>query len=420
MLARPTPSEPNLTATMHRFSKSMRRTGFLLAAAVAIACGSSQAEPNPYYLGASTSYNHVSNVYRQNSTPSSDKVLSLGLLAGIDQRFGRQRLHFDGSIQQNRYARNTALNNHSYSLSGGLDWATAGNVSGSLNASSSRALASYNTGNVEQVFKKVEQENNYLQALVRVGVITRFSLEASLTHTDQEFSEPEYQQLDYRQNAASVGLVYQPHDGLRLGLAGRFTKGEYPHYPFFPFSGSQRVLVEDPYKRRDLDLTAYWSPSGASTFDGRISLTRVRRDIVTALDFSGVTGKIGWAWQPTARLGFYTQVSRDNGQDGVTTSTSQPLNRVATAVQVSANYAVTSKISAFAGANLRRSDSSREGAPINNGYDNDHGYNAGVKWAYSRSISVSCQLTSSSRTSNIQQYTYDSRSYGCAAQALMY
>jgi hypothetical protein len=378
----------------------------LLAGLASLLGSAAHAESNPYYLGGSLGVNHVSNVYRQ---------------ANADQHIGRQHLTVDATLNQSHYDLNPQLNNHGYTLRGVLDWATIERISGTLSASMSSALASYNVGgNVLPVFEKNIEKDRRVQAVVRVGLVTRYSMEASLTHYDQDFSLAAYNALVYHQNAGSMGLYFQANDLLRLGVALRHTVGEYPRYPVVTqvSAGSAPfyVFAADGFKRNDLDLTAGWKPSGASKVDARLSWTDSKHDVVPSLDYKGVTGALSWNWQPTGKLNFFTRLARDTGTQ--LTNLGANVDRVGYSLDFNPSYEVTSKIALTGGASMRRSTYKNDAGAQS--HDNDHNYSLGLRYAYSRSVSFNCQGYRAGRDSSIAIYTYSATGYGCTVQGMIY
>lgn len=394
----------------------------LMAAACAAALGSARpasAETSPYYLGGGLNVNQVSNIYRQNNNSNDDTVATASLLAGIDQTFGRQRLFGDVSLQNNRYRRNTDLNNQSYSVKAGLDWATLERLSGTISGSKTRALAPYNVGNgINPVFSKNVEDNTTFDAVARIGLVTRFSVEATAGYRSRDFSAIEYSSLVFNQDRYSLGLVYQPSDKLRLGVAGRRTNGKFPRYSLV----STGVYAAYDYSRNDLDLTGRWAISGASVIDGRLSYGKSTHDGGVGQDFSGGSGQVTWTWQPTGKLALSTTVSRDTGLETsffsfAGGSLSSDLNRITTAVQINANYDLTSKISLNAGASLSKSD--RKSSFLTqtaDDFDRDNAFNLGARWQYSRSVLLGCQASHQSRASSTAQYVFSANSYGCYGQ----
>lgn len=382
-----------------------------------LAGGGAQAETSPYYIGGSLGAYQVSNVFRQTASGNNDQVGSISLLAGMDLRLGRQRLYADTSVQANRYRRNKDLNNLGYSGKVGLDWATIGRLSGTVSASKRRSLADYNIGSgIAPIFKKNTEDNTQLQAIARVGLVTQLTLEAVLTHRQRDFSAVEYARLNYRENAASLGLVWRPSQPLRLGVAGRHTKGRNPQYQL-----NNNTFTPDEFSRDDIDFTAGWQASGASTLDARLSTSKATHSISNARDFSGITGAMTWFWQPTAKWSVTTRLSRDSGLDTYYlgfANLNTDYNRITKALQLNSSYEISSKVLLDAGLTLSDTDRSDSFFGSNNN-DRDRAYNLGARWLFSRGLELGCQLSHSQRSTTTVSYAYSANTYGCYGQAVI-
>jgi len=376
------------------------------------------AEANPYYLGGSLGVTRVSNVYRTSTDENSDTVTTASLLAGVDQQIGRQHLTINGTLQQNHYATNSLLNNNGYSLRSNLDWATVGNLSGTLSASATRQLANYNAAGagVQPVFAKNIENDRQYQALARLGLVTRWSVEASYTHNSQEFSLIEYSALNFSQDAGSLGLVYRPSDLLRLGLAFRHTEGEYPQYPLSIDGGFTRFFVDDTFKRNDVDFTGDWKLTGSSHVTTRLSWTNNRHEPAETMNYRGLTGSLGWDYDPGGRWTLSSKLTRDTGSQVSDLGPSQ--NRVGNTLQLNTSYALTSKIALTGSASERRGTYRNTGAA--EGFQNDHSVSVGTQFAYSRSLSLSCQAYRTGRSSSVSFNNFNATGVGCTAQALVY
>lgn len=403
---------------------SFRR--FPLAALACALAGAAHAQTDdtaPFYAGASMGVSHVSNVYRVGGgstlpagTNNADTVTSAGLLAGLDKRLGRQHLTVDGNLQNNRYSDNSTLNNRSYSLRSALNWETVGDLSGTLSAQSSRSLAQFNLGSgAEQVTEKNIERNRDYAAIVRLGVGTRYSLEGGYSQRSRDFSAPQYDRFVFNQHTTSLGAYAKPGGNLRLGLAARRTNGDYPRYPIYsPIVPVRIGSLAIDFNRDDVDLTAAWSTGGTSQINARISTSRVRYEPSTSplRDFSGTTGAVNWNWQPTGKVTLGVQYVRDTGQETLISATE--VNRIYTSWQLNGGYTLTSKVSlnATVATNRNHRDDSA--------FDNDRSYGLGLRWSFSRALSLSCQYNHASRDSSVQVYTYSASSYGCTGQALVY
>jgi hypothetical protein len=405
--------------------------GPIWVAALALLSAAAQAQTDdttPFYVGGTLGVSRVSNVYREPNATNDDTVTSVGLLGGIDQRLGRQHLTLDGSLQNNRYATNSELNYRSYSLRSALNWETIGNLSGVLSAKSDRSLADFNIGNGidpnDLVRKKNIERNDEYQAIARLGVATRYTLEGGWTQRRRDFSAEEYDRFVYRQNTGSLGIYATPVGNVQLGLVARHTKGTNPHYPVglaVDPDTSQLAVVEaaNDYTRDDIDFTTRWTVGGHSTLNTRISRSKTRNSLEVLRDFSGTTGAIGWNWRPTGKLQFDLNYSRDTGQESVVRAAD--LNRVYTTWQFGSSYAMTGKLTLSAKASSNRTRRNAEsGVTLADALNDSKLYNIGIRWALSRGFSLSCQYDHVSRDSSVPQYVYSASSYGCTGQAILY
>lgn len=394
-----------------------------IAMAMATAAPAMAQTSTPYYLGASLGLTHVSTNYRQSTGANSDRVLSAGLLAGIDQSFGRQRLSADGSVQDNRYSDNRSLNNRSYNLRTALDWQTVGRLSGTVSASTSRSLADFNIGNgAIPSFSKNAERNEEYGAVARLGVGTRYSLESGFSHRRRNFSAAEYQRFVYQQNTTSIGAYATPGANLKLGVAARRTRGTNPNSPIFAL-GFPFGSAPNDFTRNDFDLTASWNTGGSSNLNARVSASSTHNSLANIpfasgfssgiRDFKGTTGALGWNWQVSPKLLLGTQFSRDTGQEALPQATE--INSVYNRWRFSANYELTAKVSLNAAFNTSRSHASS-----NSSFDNDNGRALGIRWAFSRGVSLGCQINHSGRDSSSPANIYSADSYGCTGQALVF
>lgn len=372
-------------------------------------------ESSPYYFGASAGLTHVSNVYRRGDLSNSDRVVSLGLLAGLDQRLGRQRLRLDTSANHNRYSSLSSLNNTSYSARSSLDWETAGDLSGTVSANRSRSLAEFNIGrgsdNVPLPSQQNRESNAEYSALARLGTRNRYSLEAGWTYRKRDFSAIEYSRYVYAQHSYQLGAYARPGANLKMGVVARKTKGKYPRYPTV-VSGFP-ILLENPYRRTDLDVTASWATGGSSQLEARISRSRTRNDLLLVNNFSGTTGALSWTWLPTPKLQLRFNASRDTGVESRIQASD--IDRLYHSYGANVSYELTGKL--FLQGSVNRISNRRDSIGA---YDNDATQSVGLRWAYSRSMSLTCQAARSSRDSSVAVYTYRANSLGCTGQFFVF
>ena len=385
------------------------RLRVVAVASVITAAGLALAASSPYYVGVSQTFGHESNLLRLNEAAAgpdgysrSDTVASTALLAGIDQPFGRQRLRGDVALRANRYIDNDVFNNQSYTASVALDWATVNRLSGTLAGSANRALSSFNRQEVGLLRDKNFEDTKTLDANVRLGVVTQYSLLASAGHrrVDNSLQLDRVQSRNFQQDTGSLGVRWQPSSLLSLGLGVRTTQGRYPQFQRLA-NGSFQA---DRFKRNDVDLTADYQASGASTVSARLSSGQTEYDLASQRNFSGVTGSLNWGWQASGKLRINTSLSRDTGQDSYAVSVfntpaTADYSRVNTTLRVGADWAATSKIAITTSVvssqrELVRSLPAQAGQTINDtGRERSTAFAVGARWAPTRSSLVGCNAS---------------------------
>jgi hypothetical protein len=392
----------------------------LLAASIALfAATGALAETSPWYVGAAQGFTHTSNVRMvpDGQAAQGSTISVTTLLAGLDQPFGRQRLSGGVTLRHLGYSGASDLNNNSYDLNLGLDWATVERLSGRVSAQASRRLDQLSTldQNANLVGLKNLQDTRALNAVVRLGVVTTLSMEGSLGWREQKLSLAGLRSQEFHSTSASLGGRYRFSGALNAGAALRHSEYNYPN---FSPAESDRVT------RNDLDLTANWVASGASTLSGRISLGRSRHSAGTQQGFSGLTGQVGWLWKPTGKLKLDSSVQRDTGVETdvkYSTPTSVLLvddSRLTTSLSTRASYQVTGKINATASLRLARRDLTRNSVAVR---DNSQGVAVGLTWVPTRSVQVGCDFGRDRRKSSNagQLQPYGVNTFGCYAQLIL-
>ena len=409
------------------------RTVLGTAALLAACSGEALAQSSPYYVGGAVTYSHDSNLLRLTSGAAApadyskaDSVLSTALLAGMDQSFGRQRAFGNFTVRSNRYSSNSLYNNDSYAVSAGLDWSTAERLSGQVSANASRNLSSFNLQEIGLLSKKNQESSQGLDATVRVGLVTEYSIEASGGHRaiKNSLDDARVQARNFTQDTASLGLRWRPSPDTIVGLGLRGTQGRYPKFR----AVSATEFEADRFKRQDVDLSFWHRPSGVSTLDLRLSTGKTTYDLATQRNFSGLTGSLGWNWQASSKVSLSTRLSHDTGQDSyaVTTFFNQPgtadYSRVNTALRIKADYALSAKV----GMNMAVAVSNRDivrtlddffGPRDATGHERYTTVSLGARWLPHRSVQVGCDAGQETRKgSGALGSDLSANTYSCFAQ----
>jgi hypothetical protein len=408
----------------------------LAQAVVVLFATAALAQTSPYYVGVSQSLTYDSNLLRLNDGANepaglnkSGTASTTSLIAGIDQPISRQRVFGNVAVRSSRYAGNSLYNNESWSGVAGVNWATVGNLSGTLSTSVNRSLASFNQYDIGLLSKNFE-DTRTLDATLNVGLVTQYSLTASVgrREVEQSLNLPAVQSRNFEQTSGSVGLQWKPSDRSSFGIAVRQSDGKYPQFRALPGGGFEA----DRYSRQDLDLTASLQPSGASTLSARVSTGKIEYDLASQRNFSGLTGSLAWNWQATGKVRVNTLLSRETGQDSYAitvfnTPGTADYSRVNTTLGISADYAATSKISVNTGVTFSNRDQTRT-LPSNALFNfNDSGteratvFTLGARWAPVRNVLVGCNLNNERRkgSGNLATSNIKSNSVGCYGQVTL-
>lgn len=403
-----------------------------VAFALSLVAAAAGAETGPYYLGGYVGYTHLSNVLGlpdgEEPAPGalfpsrSDRLTTLALIAGLDQPISRQRVFGDLVVQRNQFAKNERLDYTGYTAKGGLDWETAGNISGELTAKASRKLLNYGPTQQPTDTNNLETSKQ-VDATARLGGVTRLSLEAGGGWRALDYSDPGYDTREQRIRYAWGGVRWRPSPASAFGLAYRDTEGRYPRYRV------GTVPQPDRFDRRDIDLDAKFELSGLTSLSARVSATKLDYD-VQDLDFDGTTGYLRATWLPTAKLKLEGEVARDRGSDlrylfpTETGFIDAQTARVATVQRLRADYAATAKLAFNATASrARRPVVVVVGAfPFTfteEGRERATQYGVGAAWSPTRTSRIGCDWSKEKRRGEGVSFTgfnVTSSSFGCYAQ----
>ena len=381
-----------------------------------------QAQTSPWSIGLNQRFEHQSNVF-QAAAGASDTVSTTSLVGGLDLPVGRQRFFARASFGHVRYGDQSQLNHDGYSLAMGVNWETAGNLSGSVSFDSSRTLAEFTPAGLNSVSSNNLTKTDGGRVTVRLGAITRLTFEAGAAVRRTRFDNPNYISRNVDINEISGGVRYRPEGALVLGLGLRATRGEYPNLRK-PQTGGFR---SEGFNKDNIDLTAEWPISGASRLDGRLSIGKDRYDTLAARDFSGVTGEVNWRWQPTGRSALTTSFTRRSGDDtGLALGPglipyATAANQVSNTLSVTGEYDLTGKIKARGGVSYTDGTfvNLLAAAGTGTGSEKVSALTLGLAWEASRAIRAGCDFSTRSRSVKTGAGGFDSNTFGCFGEFVL-
>ncbi len=382
--------------------------------------------PEPYYLGASQTFAHDSNLFRlpDGAAPPSgqgrsDTISTTSLLAGLDRSFGRQRLRGSATLQHNRFRDNDQFDNDGHGLNLVLDWETLNRLSGNVSLGSNRSLRRFDPSETNVASERNVETVKVADATVRLGVVTRATVEANVNHREVDYSSARYADREYKQTAESIGGRYRPAAATTVGVGLRFTQGRYARF-------------DDRYDRRDIDLTGRWEPGDGTVVSGRLSYGKTEYDQFTERDYSGPSAVLGVLWQPTGKLRLTGRAARDTGQDfaflNVDTIFGPGMlladySRITTSGRLQAVYLATAKTQLQVSASHARRSlvTQLSNGRVLEGSDRVTQWQIGPTWMPSRGLQLGCDLTHERRSARGSGSSpYRSNGASCYGQFTMF
>jgi hypothetical protein len=407
-----------------------------VGAVLALMAVAGSAETTPYLLGASAGVARDSNLLRlADGQPApagyrrGDTAHTATLLARLDQPFGRQRVSADLSLRDTRYAANAIYDNLGYTAQAGLDWSTAGRVSGTLAASANRELYSFNIGyDAGLVEQRNLQDTRNANASVAVGLVTQWSATAHVgwSSTGNSLDDARVQALNFDQEKAGFGLRWRPSSAVAWNLGLERARGRYPNYR--QLAGGE--FAADRFRQTSLELGLSVQPSGASQLALQLGRTATRYDLNQLRDFTGTTGRLVWNWQPTGKLRLSSKLSRGTGQDAYEVTVfgspgTSDYSRVVDTLRVEADHELSAKVKLTASwQTVRRTVVNTVENPFiplsAQGKDTTDDLALGVRWTAQRSLALGCDFGSlRRRTQGPLASPLHSESFACFGQFLM-
>jgi glycosyltransferase involved in cell wall biosynthesis len=254
--------------------------------------------------------------------------------AGLNGQWtvGRQFVTLDVDVDENRFARNTNLNNVSSSDALKWNWALGSQFSGQMGVDFRRFLGSfYNTGNYR---RDIVSLTEYF-AGGRYAVGPHVALFGGVLYTDASLSQPALKVNDNKQKAVDFGMEYALGVASSLGVDYRYTDARYGH---------TAVLNGVPFN------PDYRDEMGRVTFKDTLSektqieatLGYLRRNYPSAAigSFSGNIWRLSFDWRPTEKTELLA-VASQNLQADLTTQTDYFVSK---AVTVSPTWIASEKV----------------------------------------------------------------------------
>lgn len=371
-------------------------------------------QSSPWGIGVSQQFTHDSNVLRTpDATATADTISATGLRLALDQPWGRDRLHGNLSVDNNRFRALDYLNNTGYQGDVGLDWTAAGLWQGELGVEAGSQLFRYDLNSTQLVNERTLERKQRVFGRARVGVITAWTFEAGLDAFDRSYSSEQFASRDLQRITAEGGLRYRVNPDLSFRGAYRYTDGRYPN-----------LGTGDDFSRHELQFSTVWQASGASSVDASASVSREAHALQTSRSNTYWSGSAGWKWQPTGKLLLSSRLVRDSDSGTTETAAITADAKLRTTLEFTGTWNVSSKVSVDA--QMRRVDRRLDntfaqlpGVPLQ-ARDHTNSLSLAVNWQPVRALDLGCSVSREQRSADDGgfglTYSYHSNVINCFGQ----
>jgi exopolysaccharide biosynthesis operon protein EpsL len=272
------------------------------------------------YVGDDISYD--SNLYRvPDSVTDLSTLTGIGrnpsrsdtvnsVIAGLDAEWlvgNRQSVDLDLNANDNRFFKNSDLNNVATTDRAAWNWGLGSLLSGQLGADYSRVLGGFL--NTDTYAKNEIQRSEYF-ASGRYQIGPRWALFGGLLDTKYVFTAADLAVNNTQSKAVELGVDYLTSAANRIGFNYRYTDARYPN------SINLNNSSFNPDYREDRALVVFrYALSDKTIID--VSGGYLKRDYPssTIADFSGEIGRLVFQWQPTPKtqlvVGAWQQITAD-------------------------------------------------------------------------------------------------------------
>ena len=274
-----------------------------------------------------------------------------------------------------------------------------------------------------------------IEAVIRWGGPSLLTLEGGASYSNVGYSSPQYVTSEFNKSSANISLFYHGGGPFRIGIGVRADATRTPQAFVDPATGQvQSTRLNGQY----VDLMADYDITGQIGANARLSYTRQESSDGGGTDLSGWTGNVGLSWQATGKISLRVDAARDAGFNATTyntfafTQTATGIaftpvvgvyqnNQITTSAGISAGYAATAKISAFASARYHRAHQLNlavaTGTAAPDVIDISNTYSLGANYQITRNWSAACNMAYETRdVSGGTNYSYDAKTIGCSTQ----
>jgi Putative beta-barrel porin 2 len=272
-------------------------------------------------------YSYDDNLFRLPSPsnyPNPESLLQKGaskqddintVFEGLDGHWiaGRQSVDYDLEVDENRFERNSYLNNTSGTGKALWNWSVASTLSGTLGADYTRALAGFaDTFFYER--DNVDRAEYFGTGRYQIG--PRWAVYGSVSDADTTHSAAQVRYNNFDMQSGKAGVEFATSLQNTVGWEYGYTHGHYPEpdailiYPE-PDGISKKVPYDPDYDENTGEFVAKYTVSDKTQLSGDVGYLRRNYPDAAVGAFSGEIWHAKLFWQPTDKTNVLVTAGRD-------------------------------------------------------------------------------------------------------------
>ena len=330
---------------------------------------------------------------------------------GIDSEWligNRQSVDLDLRADDNRYFRNTNLDNISSNDHAAWNWGLGSALSGAVGADYSQLLGGFVDTGVYA--KDTVITSDYFSSL-RYQVGPRWGLFGGIMYTNYKLTQAEETFNDSMSKAVDIGANYTTGATNRVGFDYRYTDDRAPNAALL-----NGVTFDPDFREDRARLSLHYVLSEKTSIDASGGYLRREYPSAAIGSFSGEIWQVAFQWQPTAKIqlvaGTWRQLTADlTAQTNYYVSRGETLAPVWTVSEkVAFNLSVTQEDQDYVGSNpVGVNPVGVNPAELQSVARRDvvTTETANMVYTFSRALSLSVTAGHEKRNSNVTEFGYD-------------
>ncbi|MDR5172652.1 outer membrane beta-barrel protein [Methylobacillus flagellatus] len=351
----------------------------------------------------SATYLYDDNLRRRSEKESDTSVIGkAGII--IDKDISLQNFYAHFGVTENKYNKNSELNNTGKEIVARWNWAMGTKLNGRLEYYKNEAMLPFADFRGVDLNMRIQERKSF-DANWRFHSSWRARYGAQ--RQDVDYDSSSLNAASFQEDSHQLGVDYLAESGSKVGLVYTHARGTRPvdRPAFFPGIGT--VFVNNDYTQQSLKADIRWLYSAKTRLEFLGGYVNRKHDSFSQRDFSGFNAHANGFWSVTDKTSFRAGAWRDANAISIVTS-SYVIDSGASA---SVSYSATSKVILTSSARYQQLKFEGDITGLDQGRtDKNKVLSLGVTYNPLDSLSFTTSVSRNLRDSTSQLLNYNSSS----------